>query len=205
MDSDWNHNQCVKCDTTLMKCPEGSTRTTIELKPGKWRAATNHYLTSKSNIEGPGSIGPELYTSEVKGTEDWASVSTTNGPSFIRDCHPSFPEAAKEACPAGRGNFTGNLRCGEGHIGPLCALCDADPHDAVYDADGAELQRKSYGFRMMGNGTCAECVPSKKQTAYIGLGVVGFLGVTAFFVSRCFGKKIYEYLSVKNTNGESTW
>ena len=107
--------------------------------------------------------------------------------------------------PGEQGNFSGSAPVRGGHIGPLCSLCDGEPHDAVYDSDGVEIQAKTYGYRLMGNGTCVECLPSKKKMAWIGVGVICSLGVFAFLMSAFIGKKMYAYLSIKNDNGESNW
>ena len=87
MDSDWNYNQCVKCDPRceVLKGHAHDDRA----QTGQGRAATNHSFTP-GQISGARLDRPRLFTSEVKGTDDWASVTTTNGPSFIRDCHPTF-------------------------------------------------------------------------------------------------------------------
>ena len=87
----------------------------------------------------------------------------------------------------GEETLSGSQRCNteKGYRGPRCALC------------------RTPDFIQNDDHTCSPCNKAAKDKGVIVLSVLGVVGVTAVVVAAFFGKKLYDYLSIKGENGES--
>jgi hypothetical protein len=92
------------------------------------------------------------------------------GSVFFRTCLNEL------ACPKARGNYTGDARCAEGHVGPRCANCLWKPEKNQKWAMGTDL-------------LCTECSPEAEEQAATALAVIGAGGLVLAVVSVFLGQK----------------